>query len=559
MTGCYQIASAGGRKPWAVPPSLPRRPNRPPSPSCVCTRGLLSQRPDFTFATCLMVSSEASKLSAPLEHSQPSSFTNTPPPPYKESNRPPIVVTETTTRTEVITTTTTHFFSLPLWRRRVQPNKAPKPYHDKRPFPATESIDAIGNVANTTGQPKGPLFLEKALPPIPPQGVIDALQPRQSTSSSASSSSNDNKDHQSRPTYRLVEKSPYTRSPPASAQSASALVRAGLSLSLAHVLPSASSSTSEINTIAFVTPPTPGDALGLVPRQGPQRLRASATFSGTSPVDDRRRSRGFAFGSASLLQFTASDGKGNGKRQAEESTEGEPSESARSLIRRSSFWSRNKIPNPSKPTNSFLQSHPQPHIKASSSLLSIPTEAAVDNLSLTSTRNDSRVLSRSLSERALSRSSRISSTSNSSNLFPNNNAEAIRNTSSRSLQLQDTGFDHALQSIPSQHLINTRARAHTNPPLLRRLSMNVLNYVTATTSTSNSPTISPPPSVPHSTRVSLDKPRQKIPKPLATGDSPSRYLERLLVAVSKAEVGGILASRLVHTLMLNNLTFLSFP
>ncbi|TFK76945.1 hypothetical protein BDN72DRAFT_866770 [Pluteus cervinus] len=59
---------------------------------------------------------------------------------------------------------------------------------------------------------------------------------------------------------------------------------------------------------------------------------------------------------------------------------------------------------------------------------------------------------------------------------------------------------------------------------------------------SKSANVSPSSSSPSSTRPSSEKRRPVIPRPLPNGDSPSLYLDRLLSAVSKAEVVGILAS-----------------
>ena len=56
-----------------------------------------------------------------------------------------------------------------------------------------------------------------------------------------------------------------------------------------------------------------------------------------------------------------------------------------------------------------------------------------------------------------------------------------------------------------------------------------------------------PPSSLGSSRPSLSKPSVEIPRPREEEESPEVYLQRLVEAVSKAEVASILASRYVRT------------
>ena len=97
------------------------------------------------------------------------------------------------------------------------------------------------------------------------------------------------------------------------------------------------------------------------------------------------------------------------------------------------------------------------------------------------------------------------------------------------------------------------SRALTNPPLLHRLSINLFGSSspgTHTPTSSSSPNVfdghvTSPPSSLGSSRPSLSKPSVEIPRPRSDEESPEVYLQRVVEAVSKADVATVLASRYV--------------
>ncbi|TFK76944.1 hypothetical protein BDN72DRAFT_19064 [Pluteus cervinus] len=354
-----------------------------------------------------------------VEPSSSRSLLNTPPPPYKDAGTSPLVVTETTTRTEVVTTTTTHFFSLPIWRRRAQPSSS-RPnstYESKstRPSsiydPSSLTVCEDGALIPQSGLPRsGSLMLEKALPPIPPPqphtSVDFPVSSRSLPSLPSSTESNGSRPPRSFP--QSPNKSPGLYSFPSHSQTA--LAQASLGLTLSHILPSDSSSTTEVNTIAFVTSPaSPTDAAPPPLRlrhKSSQKLKSNPTASKLSieDGDERRRTRGFSFGPASFLNFTP-EAKSKGKDKTVE-TPIDDQPIPRTLSRKGSFWSRKKsltsaddLP---RPTTNVLDLPPLPPVQPLSPFnvnLDLPLSSGPPTLQSLSIPAPPRGLSRSLSER----------------------------------------------------------------------------------------------------------------------------------------------------------------
>lgn len=277
-----------------------------------------------------------------------------PPPPYNENSyASPIVLAETrttTSRTEVVTTTstqtTTHFFSLPLWRRR--PATASSS--------ARQSISGVEELglATDTSSP-GALMMDKALPPTPtmsqeahrealPQmgqmvnGTANVAGPEIVVSSSKSDTPSQRK---------TTQRGQHGHPPPPTLALAKASLGLGLT-NIIHIPQTHSSSSSDVNTVAFATSASP-----IRPRAGMRRAKSSQKLRITDSDDhviplrksldlgERMRTRDDSMiGSAAQ-----SSDKGKGKDTADPPVQ--------SLSRRPSFWSRKKkddIPPPPPPT-----------------------------------------------------------------------------------------------------------------------------------------------------------------------------------------------------------------
>lgn len=240
------------------------------------------------------------------------------------------------------------------------------------------------------------------------------------------------------------------------------------------------------------------------------------------------------------------------------------------LARRSSFWSRKKVVSP--PSGSLT-----PARRSEASLVPLPALPPFSPFDMDmmkpSTQNNiqpeslkphhTRGLSRSHSEKA--RRSQKPSELHAPPLPPNlilpapdsPRPERIRRPATADASIPpspqfmpNSAFTSSPLASPTLEKGETlpdpppsrRPRAQTNPPLLRRLSMNLFsspspssNHGVTSPSTSTSAIQSP-------LRASTSKPNP-VPKPHVDEESPEVYLTRLMVSVSKAEIGGILASR----------------
>ncbi|KAF8167944.1 hypothetical protein B0H34DRAFT_683719 [Crassisporium funariophilum] len=464
-----------------------------------------------------------------------------PPPSYQQSSKSPLILAETTTtRTEVVTTTTTetttHLFSLPYWRRRAGP-QSPNPHQ----------LGPVSDTSKYTSRPphipSNDLLFDKALPPTPPDELV--------TTGDASNSES----LQSRIT-----------TPPA-LQSTAALAHAALGLGLPHA--SMSIAHAEANTIAFVSPVSP---LSPVPSAPPTVRRAKSSLRiqprhasedlMASPDGDSilERRRGLSFGATSLLKNGVPDVKGKAKQREQEQIR--PSTSPKLLTRRTSFWLKKK------PVQASETIPSRPH--HDDSVLTLPPLPLVHHVSPFNITHLTEGLptpptSQTAHARGLSRSQSESNGLGRSPV-PSSDETSISASSSQPIRPpQITASSDYLLAQPHGLVNLPRPRAHTNPPILHRLSLGVFSSLDSPSSpvlrSSDSNQFSAIATQP--LHVVPRQPDTPIPKP--SGESPEIYLVRLKSAVTKAEVAGILASSAdpfyVQALRayINQFDFLSIP
>lgn len=534
---------------------------------------------------------------------------STPPPPYVENahNGPLYAAATTTTTTHVVTTTThttTHFFSIPLWRKRNPASAAID--LNRPPLHASSSLSEPGVMYSSSRLPTV-LLRDKDLPPTPSpsntpdRSPADTPGPPSSLAlpgnSSQSSINGSGPSHLSAPPMTVSVSEGGEPS-----QSATVLARAALGLGLQPAMLNqfASSSTADLNTVSFVTPPTPESHVSrpiLAMRRAKSFQKDPSDTSGErahAEVMERRRSRGLSLGP---LHF-GTDTKGKGK---EKEKEKEPDPEARpsfqkSLVRKASFWSRKRHDSQTKPS-ADLNSSPRnlqsalPTLQPVSPFRMDTATAAATSPTLTpeyATPLSSPELRRRHSDR-----SHPNRTSQQDEDVPSPDRNRTESTPKRCRprrpQTADTADSHrrrsssllhaaspplssapppstqlsssppaSLSSVPNQSTV--RPRASTNPPFLQRLSINLFGSPSISSphlaSTSQTPSSisgdqmvdSPPSSVPGSSRPSISRSKHslEIPRPRQDEESPELYLQRLLDAVSKAEVATVLASRCVY-------------
>ncbi|KAJ6604336.1 hypothetical protein DFH09DRAFT_1442722, partial [Mycena vulgaris] len=478
------------------------------------------------------------------------------PPPYKDP-APPLLVAETTTTTTTTTTQTTHFFSLPLWRKRPAPS-APVVRHSAFGVEVTEDGRVHGRER----------LVEKALPPTPPDEPIFPVRLANG--------------HLHEEDVTSLFPITGSRKSFTASQSTTALAHASLGLGLPHAMrnTSASSSSSDINTVAFGTTMPASDLRPHVDNlrraKSSHKLRAISAFNPPLAIDvsnsegTKRRMRGVSLGTtAAFLNLGGPDAKGKGKEIEEQPV---PPLPKASLARRASFWSRKKA-------TTMDSSAPLPQ-RETIPLPSLPsvlplTPFTMDDLPMASSPSHSRHsrrLSRSHSERAgVPQIPLPTPTDNSGHVRPR---RPSRRPATADSSVPSPSFLNSLPPptppppLPSSPLsaakpdirgptaessdsrpTPARPRAQTNPPLLYRLSMNLFSSSSSPSPSTRPPTLihdspqnSPSISATNSPRASFNKPPSVIPKPEIDHESPEIYLSRLLLAVSKAEVAGILAS-----------------
>jgi hypothetical protein len=487
---------------------------------------------------------------------------------YPEPIASSTILADTTAATNKVMTTTTqttHFFSLPLWRKRGSPVSTSLP-------DSMSGLDADEN-GMVRPPPRSSMFMvEKDLPPTPPpepfltpcdvtpeKAVIPPIQVTLPTPEVIT-----------HPEQMSNTRQP-VRSGTALSQPAVALAHAALRLGLPYVMPHASSS-SEVNSVAFVPSiPQPQDLclpISHARRAGGSRVLGPASSGETPGINgqasysrERRRARGISLGGAGLFQFAT---EGKEKTKALDTSNPVP----KVLSRRPSFWSRRRTAHSTEVSlvlpSLAVSDVPQTSLSLPPiSPLNIEQTSHASSQPSPSNENHSplcRGLSRSHSERtSLRRPSggskdeippvpsvkpRRPSTADS---FGMSRARSFLLDGSHSetlplrppLRYQET-FQPPLSNIPSQ----CRPRAHTNPPLLHRLSASIFSSSPySSTSNINNNYVSSPTASIDSPRTSLHNLPAKLLKPQSDEESPEVYLNRLSAAVSKADVAAVLASR----------------
>ena len=496
-----------------------------------------------------------------------------PPPPYQEQDHASPVafpstntssVPTTVTNTTTASTSTSHFLSLPLWRKRhEEPVDSPQrmSMFDLRTYQA--GLDHHRDQG--TPSPR-----EKALPPTPTSSNEDVSGARmRSTDSPIERSWLYSPTTQAR-SSRSPTASPPVRPAPSNAKFA--LAQAALAIGLPHGMPqaSASSSRSDVNTMAFVSVPQP--SRHLVPRPNVRRAKSFQQLSrkfyrdddSTSSDAQRPRSRGASFDPAH-----ASDSDMKGKGNALEDIPSHVTPPRKSLVRRASFWNRKRndtsrndvAPPPSEhPRHSFDHLSPllptlrpmsplhfDTNISHSSPLLpmddpSPPSPPGLD------TRNESRDHPLPPNPSASSPDLTIQTLKKPSGSRQRPSTADPAADRSRTLPYYKRPPDHSspLAAAPSQQpevatpQQTTRPRSQTNPPLLHRLSANLFSFGSSPLFPStNGAHINQSPTA--SSRSSTSK--LPPPKPRPNEESPATYVDRLLRTISKADVASVLASR----------------
>ncbi|KAH8100636.1 hypothetical protein BXZ70DRAFT_893014 [Cristinia sonorae] len=530
----------------------------------------------------------------------------TPPPPYNghdpsHDHAAAVFATETTTTTRVVTTTTqtTHFFSLPLFRRRLHIDSTtlqPSAGH------SSDMLSDDLGVLNSS-QPPVVLLRDKELPPTP-QLSDEAFRLRQSigepshepilvldpqNSPARRGPSSEFIATLPSPTPHAIlrpERSPSMDTP---AHPTVTLARASLGLGLQPAMlnpePSRANS-SELNTVAFVplsdppTPPLSRSSTSVMRRAKSFHKDKDADVSSDQPppdVRERRRTRGLSLG-----PMFATDSK-----RKEKQSESDPSEKPplpKGLTRRPSFWSRMRRDSQHTPSPLSLplpQEQPSlPSFQPGSPFYVDPSSSSSFSPGHSRQPSD---LRRRHSERGPSspvRSSNPSPLPKDTIVSPSPKPpapskrrvrrpqtadanEVIRSTSAfyPSPPSAFSSPSHvSLLSSPTDRPVpetsRPRSQTQTNPPLLHRLSLNIFG----SSSSSHSPMLSdqsdlhlvesPTSSLSGSARRTVCKtgsqpsprPSIEVPRPRHSEESPEVYLNRLMMAVSKAEVANVLAS-----------------
>lgn len=485
-----------------------------------------------------------------------------PPSPYQEQQDHASPFPSTTPSTVPTTTTsssTTHFLSLPIWSK-----------HHEEPVDSPQRVSMFDLRTYQAGldhqRKQGtPSPREKSLPPTPTSSNEDVSDAHmRSTDSPIDERSwlyGPSTQTRSSPTA-----SPPVRPTPSNAKFA--LAQAALAIGLPHGMPqaSASSSRTDVNSMALVSVTQPSGHPA--PRPNIRRAKSFQQLSrkfwrdddGTSSDAQRPRSRGTSFDPP---RASESDGKGKGNALGHIPSDVTPPR--KSLVRRASFWNRNRndtprndvAPPPSEgPRNCFDHLSPllptlrpmsplhfDTSISHSSPLLQV--EAPLPPLpSGLDTRDESRSRRLPLNPSASSPDLSIQRLKKPSASRQRPSTADPAADRSRTLPFYKHPHSSPLAAAPSQQSEvatpqrTTRPRSQTNP--LYRLSVNLFSFGSSSLLPSTngahinqSPTASPRPSTS----------KLPPPKPRPNEESPASYVDRLLRTISKADVASILASR----------------
>jgi hypothetical protein len=504
------------------------------------------------------------------------------PPAYNESSyATPVVISETTTTTQVVTTTqtTTHFFSLPLWRRRVAPTpSATGSGRQSMVEPATNELGVLSQSPQFPTHATLPK-VDKALPPTPSGSDEAAMFPTYSTARVESPEPLVLAPESHSQPVRPLDPSASShslaipgRSSPAPSRMSSeqptlSLARAALGLGLPHVMPQqVTSVTPEVAAVTHLS--APHNAI----RRVKSYHRANADeIPPQVPLDkapvalidpDHRRSRGLSLGP---WQFGV-DAKGKGKAKEEEPIP------APSITRKSSFFGRRrKVSTKTAPSG---DSPWHDDLNVVSGLPQIPTVFPPGpNATGAGSPTRSSYLRRHNSERRHSQQS-MSMMSFIQNNSPHPSPPVTGpsglptfqpplpadSTSERPTWRRPQTADSATarsrtySMFMSQPSVASSGLPDTLPPPRPSLLSPPLDHTARRRSQTNPlwpsfPSLSTPPSKPAiasspspSPRASMNKPSAEVLKPQGE-ESPEIYIQRLTEIVSKAEMGGVLASR----------------
>ncbi|SRR6266404_4352558 len=488
----------------------------------------------------------------PIKYSQKDVYL--PPPCRQEDNHAPPIPTQ--------------FFTLPVWRKNQGQQPSPSQHLSMSGAEDCQQSSECHRRTQTV-DPR-----EKALPPTPISSNEDVSGAHLRRVDSPPIEGQSPSNRPSRQTLQSVV-TPATR--PSPSRATAALAHASLAISLPHSMPRASASSfhSDVNSLAFI--PIPQSDRHPFPTSTVRRTKSFHHLN-ECRTDDRgslfsvkrsRRSRGISFGPVNTLD---SDGKGKGK--ALEDIPSHITPPRKSLVRRASFWSRKRndsmksavMPVPTlPPRNSFDHlSHMLPSLPPMSPLHFDTTISRSSHSSQTE-------------EQLPPSPPGLSSRDEYQNHPPPPNP-AVSNSEMPVRLPQPPGRKHrpatadsavnrlralsfceptpvpdtsALRSppvlapserhdtaIPRQA---ARPRSQTNPPLLHRLSANLFSFGSSLSLSASRVTeaqVNPPEPSPHTFAS-----ESFSTKPQLNEESPAAYVERLLGAVSKAEIASILASR----------------
>jgi hypothetical protein len=487
-----------------------------------------------------------------------------PPLPYKEEDHVSPVAFPSTTSSD-IPTIPTHFLTLPIWRKH-QGQQANSP--QRISMSDSENYGRSSDCHRRTQETVD--FREKALPPTPIASNEDApgvhlrlvdspieVQPLSNQPSGQAPQS-------------VVP--PATR--PSPSRATAALAHASLAIGLPHSMPraSASSSRSDVNSLAFI--PIPRSDQHPFPTASVRRTKSFHHLSNGNSTDDggllpsvkrSRRSRGISFG-----PLNGPDSEGKGKGNALEDLPSHVTPPRKSLVHRASFWGRRrddptKSPIPALPPRDSFD-HLSPILPSLPPMSPLHFDAVVSRSSHSSQTEELLPPSppglgpRNECNRPLPPSPSVSHSEMPVRSLrppacrrrrPSTADSAVER--SRALSFYEpspTTDKSALRSLvpaPSQPPNAAtprqvaRPRSQTNPPLFHRLSANLFSFGSSSSSLSASRVTgaqfdSPEPSP----RASTSKTPSIRPH---NEESPARYVDRLLGTVGKAEIASVLASR----------------
>jgi len=485
-----------------------------------------------------------------------------PQPLYREQDHVSSVATTSTVPTPDMNTNTpqtAHFLSLPIWRKRQeqQVNRSQclsMSMLDIRTYQA----DFDHQREQITSSPRN-----KSLPPTPTSSNEDVSGARMRRSHSPIESQT------SRSTRRapLSTTASPARSSPANAKAA--LAQAALAIGLPHGMPqaSASSSRSDVNSMAFMTIPQ----ISHHPDPRPNVRRAKSLHQ-LSRKFGRDHGNDTPTGSLRSRRSNASgpDGKEEGK--ASEQIPPHVTPPRTPLVRRASFWNRKRNDSLKPAVPSPPSEHPRKSLDHLSHILPAlpPMSPFYFDTNIPGSSHSSQTEEQlptsppGLNPRSDSRNRPLPPSPAASS--PDLSTQTLQPPSLRpkrpSTADPPTDRSHTLPSYshphddhsspraptPPQHSDvatlrqSARPRSHTNPPFLHRLSANLLSFGSSSllpptngvngTPSNRSPGASPRPSI------------SKLPPPKPMDEeSPAAYVGRLLDVINKTDVASALASR----------------